>query len=462
LTKSSHFTLFTHSNCCPGGVSCLQRVVAVCSSLRYLAVVLLLTGGMAQADVSDPSPILEQCRALSLAENDIHNCLDNYLDILDENLADLENYIRDQLSGTDNQTAVQAFESAQSAFGVFRTANCLWYLEFSAPRAEAEQIGKNCLATVSEHRLAELQLLVKTQSEPAGIAGYYVYGAGRNTFQPCGSASKYWVEGENVQVSELQQGYLSAVTADLQVMYAELAGRIDEEAVVNDPGHQGVFVIESLVTLRLPVDSECSRVSERDVAESGPQTTEAANSGDTDANTTAQPESATAADEPVQTLTGYFGDWIARCEQIGASYGCVLSVEMETPGSESLADNARLRLTRRSGERTVVDVDIPNGLVSGLDDIEQIHWQVDRLKFGALLHSRLEDSDRDTTGRIRQALRERWFIRDQLLPVLKDGRKLSVVLLPGQDDALTLNATLNGLTRALSFADDFTAAEDQN
>lgn len=428
-------------------------------TMVFLCVAMLLL--LAAPNARATSTILEQCRALSLAENDIHNCLDNHLDVLDENMADMESYILDQLSGSTDQLASQAFESAQSAFELFRTNNCLWYLEFSRGRGEAEQIGKNCLATVSEQRLAELQLLVKTQSTPAGIAGYYVYGAERNTFQPCGSDRKYWIEGENVAVSQLQQDYLRESSTELQVMFAELAGQVDETAVDNFAGHDGVFVVESVVALRLPVDSDCSFVQSRETTppeEASPNTENQPIESEPAAEETQDSENA---DEPEQALTAYFGDWVARCEQIGSSYGCVLFVEMNTPGSESAADSAQLRITRRSDERTVIDVDFPNGLVSGLDDIEQIHWQVDSVEFGALLHSRLEASDQNAAGRIRQALRERWFIRDELLPVLKDGRKLSVALLPSEDGVQVLTAPLNGLTRALDFADDFTAAEGQ-
>ena len=84
------------------------------------------------------------------------------------------------------------------------------------------------------------------------------------------------------------------------------------------------------------------------------------------------------------------------------------------------------------------------------------------MNFGALLHSRLESRGADgAQTHIRQALRERWFIRDELLPVMRTGRELSVSLLPDADDELVLSATLNGLTRALEFADDFTAAEGE-
>lgn len=438
----------------------LRSRTSVAFACLQIAVFCLMIFITTQAGAT--SQILEQCRALSLAEDDIHNCLDNHLDVLDENIEDLEAFIRNQLSGNNDVAVLQAFEASQSAFRTFRSANCLWYVEFSSPKAVADQIGKNCLATHSESRLSEMQQLLKTESAADIVSGYYVYGANRNTFQPCGSESRYWVEGENVVVSELQQSYLNEATADLQVLYTELAGQVDAEATDTFPEHDGVFRIESLASLRLPLDSDCRIARSADV----PVTAEAPSTEAETATVDEDPapvEATTVDDDPTQSLTAYFGDWIARCEQIGTKYGCVLSVGMETPGAESPADNAVLRITRRSQARTVLDVDVPLGVAPGLNDLEQLHWNIDSVKFGALLHSELRPADSQSgTTFSRQALRERWFIRDELLPVMKNGRRLSIDVFPGEDGALTLVATLNGLTRALEFADDFTAAEEEN
>lgn len=410
---------------------------------------------------SDTSKILQQCRTLSLAADDIHNCLDNYLDVMDDNLADISDLIRAELTVAE-ASGLQAFETSQQAFENYRSSNCLWYLEFSGPRVEAEQIAKNCLASMSEQRLAELQLLVKAQSGSDAVPGYYVYGAERNTFQSCGSAKRYWVEGENVVVSELQQLYLSKATTDLQILFVELNGSVNTEAAETFPAHDGVFELDSLVTLRTPVDSDCPipRAVDGQVV-SAEQPTQASQPNDADAPTETPAADENSQDEPVQTLIGYFGDWIAHCEQLGSSYGCVLSINMET-GAPTEEDMAKLIITRRSNARTVIDMDVPLGLAPSLDDIENLHWQVDSVTFGPLLHSRLES--RGPSGaqtHIRQALRERWFIRDELLPVMQRGRELSVSLQPDSDDELVLSATLNGLTRALEFADDFTAAEGE-
>ncbi len=434
--------------------------------LRMVLPVLLLLASE-RVLAADTSKILQQCRDLSLLDDDIHNCLDNYLDVMDDNLADVSDLIRAELSAaTSGASGLPAFEASQQAFENYRTSNCLWYLEFSEPRVEAEQIAKNCLASMSEQRLSELQLLVKIQTRPEVVSGYYVYGSERNTLQLCGGNKRYWVEGDNVVVSELQQRYLGEANTDLQIMFVELEGDVDTEAIETFPGHDGVFKLGALVTLRTPVDSDCviprGTDSQTPVAD---QQDEATTPDDT--SVASQTSVETNPDEPIQSLTAYFGDWIARCEQLGSSYGCVLSINM-TPagsGSETVSDTEdipKLIITRRSEARTVIDVDMPLGLVPSLDDIEKVHWQVDSVNFGPLLHSRLESlGPSGAQTHIRQALRERWFIRDELLPVMKSGRELSISLLPDTDSKLNLSATLQGLTRALEFADDFTAAEGE-
>ncbi len=99
---------------------------------------------------------LEACRAQSLLTQDIHNCLDNYLALIDQNLNDLTVYIDGQLRGLERA----AFSRAQNSFYSYRRENCLWYLEIGGPRVQAEQVAKNCLSNMSQDRLSELQSLI--------------------------------------------------------------------------------------------------------------------------------------------------------------------------------------------------------------------------------------------------------------------------------------------------------------
>jgi len=99
---------------------------------------------------------LEACRAQSLLTSAIHDCLDNYLALIDQNLDDLTVYIDSQMQGLERG----AFSRAQNSFYSYRRENCLWYLEIGGPRVQAEQVAKNCLAKMSQDRLSELQGLI--------------------------------------------------------------------------------------------------------------------------------------------------------------------------------------------------------------------------------------------------------------------------------------------------------------
>ena len=197
--------------------------------------------------------VLAECMALTGDEDEIHGCLDNYLDVMDDNIGDLEAFLERELDGE----ARAGFARSQSAFASYRRENCLWYLEFNEPRANAEKIAKNCLARMSLARLSELQsLLVRDEGAGRAIDGFYVYGANRNSFRPCGSDARYWVEGDAAAVGTLQRGYASLATADLQVMFASLVGGIDEGA--DAPiDHDGVLRARSVRDVRVPSDGDC-------------------------------------------------------------------------------------------------------------------------------------------------------------------------------------------------------------
>ena len=100
--------------------------------------------------------VLQECTNQSPDIDDIHACLDNYLDIMDANIDDVSIFLDRTLEGP----SLAGFKRSQQAFVQYRRQNCLWYLEFSSPRSEAEQIAKNCLATMSQQRLSELQRLM--------------------------------------------------------------------------------------------------------------------------------------------------------------------------------------------------------------------------------------------------------------------------------------------------------------
>lgn len=196
---------------------------------------------------------LKECAELSPRLDDIHLCMDNYLDIMDSNISGITDYLAESLSGD----ALAGLDRSQQAFVEYRRQNCLWYLEFSSPRTEAEQIAKNCLASMSQQRLAELQALVAVEDTSGqALSGYYVYGAGRNSFQLCGSEERYWLEGDASLINRAQQLYLSLSTSDSQALYAVFAGELDRDAQAPDE-HQGVFRLTTLIDISLSTDADC-------------------------------------------------------------------------------------------------------------------------------------------------------------------------------------------------------------
>jgi len=171
--------------------------------------------------------VLKDCLAVSQGTNDVHACMDNYLDIMDNNIAGMTNFLSESLSGP----ALDGLTLSQLAFTEYRRQNCLWYLEFSSPRSEAELIAKNCLATMSRQRWQELQgLLDERDTSAKTVSGFYVYGAGRNSFQQCGSEARYWLEGDPSVVNDAQQLYLTLASTEFQPLHAVFAGSLDELA----------------------------------------------------------------------------------------------------------------------------------------------------------------------------------------------------------------------------------------
>jgi len=403
------------------------------------------------------SNMLQECRALSLEPDDISNCMDNFLDLLDTSMSDIEDLILSELEGAlgDNTSQVQAFERSQAAFRDFRRENCLWYLEFSEDRLEAGQIAKNCLAEMSQARLAELQSLVTDGPRDETVDGFYVFGTDRNTFQFCGNSRRYWVEGDSVSIGQLQQSYLTQALTDLAVLYVKVQGAVDDEAGNPYPGHDGVFRVIDLVEMRQPTDSDCQLPAQ--APRVAVQLPDAATPSD--ANTLSVFANAGAAAnaaaeivprvEPQQDLTAYFGAWLARCNRLGDSYGCVLSVQLEGDAI-SAAGAPVLKLTRRSEKRTIIDLEFPG---EEIEDTDQIRWSIDQFDVGPILQSRI----RVDASAARQQIRQRKLIQNDLLPMLMGGTS-AVFEVELQSGVVNYVATLIGLTRALSFADEYATA----
>ncbi len=416
--------------------------VLIIPAALLFVISLALHSGVARAQDYN---VLQECMKLSSADSDINNCIDNYLDLMDDNIQDISEYIARDL----DDAPLNKFQLAQQAFFEYRKQNCLWYLEFSSPQATAEKIAKNCLATMSQQRLAELQSLIASDSGRAGtLRGFYVYGANRNSFQPCGSEQRYWVEGDNEQVGQLQQDYLNQSTSSLQVLYAELRGQI--EPTQDYPEHSGVVKLAAVTTLKPPSDSECSLPT-------GATDTTLATRPEIKppAVPEPEPEPVVSADEPEQLLRAYFGEWLAECKQSKSSFTCELSVGFT---GQDISDEIRpvMSLSRRNEKRTLVYMSFPE---REIDSPTKIRWRVDKYAFGDIVGSEIRVDEQGT----RQLVHERKFIRDDLMPLFIKGTELGVEVLADVDDNAgeKFTATLKGLTRALAFADDFIASGGQ-
>lgn len=492
------------------------------ASLAILSLVLLAPAQKVWAQQSD---VLAECMALSTLDDDIHACLDNYLDIMDANIGDIVAYIRREFSGESRA----AFDRSQAAFEAFRRENCLWYLEISSPRAVAEQIGKNCLARLSVERLSELrQLLSQEESTTRLFEGFYVYGANRNSFTLCGTDKRYLIAGDANAVGELQLGYTSLASVDLQILFASVTGTIDE-SVDGGPDHDGVINLSSVTGVRLPSESDCNlpvgspavalgpatrssntsvaqrvadevasisanataqsgfepladAVASNPVADPGPlpsalvpgvssASTPEASSGDsaeviagissdigsepvTEVGSNIRLDTELSSDEvasgpanidrDVDSLTAYFGAWLADCSNETGVRSCVLTVEMSggrvTPS---------LEVHRRAGGVTFVELSLPE---RELESADQILWGIDGTLIGRMSNSELIVTDQLT----RQRIDDRRYLFEKLLPMMRRGIDLRVEIgSAANGGAARYNATLLGLTRSFEFANDF-------
>ncbi|NND89959.1 MAG: DUF1311 domain-containing protein [Granulosicoccus sp.] len=405
-----------------------------------MAVFLLVTGVSSQSRAQSYN-VLKECAALSPLLDDIHACLDNYLDLMDGNISDITSFLAESLSGE----ALAGLESSQQAFVEYRRQNCLWYLEFSSPRIEAEQIAKNCLATMSQQRLQELRALVSAEdTTDQAQRGFYVYGADRNSFQPCGSDKRFWLEGDNELVNRAQQLYLSIASSDLQVLHAVFAGTMDSDSQAPQ-GHAGVFKLDALIELRVPTESDCRLPGE--VAAPASLLTNQATAEITTSDPTDQEDLSLSQDEPQEQLIAYFGEWVVDCTDTNGLRVCTLRVEL---AGEAEAPGAWLSMVRRKQQVTELQVTFEE---REIDSPARIRWTVDALNFGDIVGSEIRVDDAGT----RQLVPASRFVRDELLPMMLEGVQLRLDVLATVDDWVGEDyvGTLNGLTKATRFADQF-------
>ncbi|MFK8076898.1 MAG: lysozyme inhibitor LprI family protein [Granulosicoccus sp.] len=386
--------------------------------------------------------VLKECVAVSQDTNDTHACMDNYLNLMDNNIAGMTDF----LSGTLSGNALAGLARSQSAFAEYRRQNCLWYLEFSSPRSEAELIAKNCLATMSRQRWQELQGLLSEESASAEtVSGFYVYGAGKNSFQQCGSEASYWLSGDPSVVNEAQQRYLSLATSELQKLYVVFAGTIDNAS--NAPeAHRGLFNVNTVIDMSVPSESGCripGNLSAFDLASS-------ADIDESALNTVTDDDLDLEQDEPQQQLIAYFGDWLVECTEDKNRKECALSVSLDKIGADKNDPSGSLIIFRGKQRKTSLELRFPD---REIDSPTLIRWRVDAFTFGDIVGSSILVDE----VAARQIVPDDRFLRTDLLPLMIEGVELSVEVLQNVDDATgeEFHGTLNGLTKALAFSDGF-------
>ncbi|MBX2880925.1 MAG: DUF1311 domain-containing protein [Granulosicoccus sp.] len=417
---------------------------------RGKLVVLFFVLGLVLRAEAQEQDVLTQCSSKSTNLDEVHNCLDDYLDVMDGNIQAISNFLTESLSGK----ALAGLNSSQAAFAEYRRQNCLWYLDFSSPRSEAEQIAKNCLATMSQQRLRELQNLVTADdSSDVALRGYYVYGAERNSFQPCGSSDRYWLEGDSVAVVQAQQSYLTVATSELQLLHAVFVGKINDELEA-PAAHSGVFELTNLIELRVPTDSDCPLPGSRS-DDDDPSSVLAVSNEDL-SREVADDEEEEEQEEPEQQLTAYFGAWLVDCIEISGRKSCELEAAL-SDGVNKAADlsdeddgSPRVIINRSPENSTFVELFFPD---REIDSPARIHWQIDAKTFGDIVDSDIRVDESGT----RQIVKEGQFLTADLLPMLIEGTKIQVDVLDSVDDSSgeKFSGTLRGLTKALVFADDF-------
>jgi len=274
--------------------SMLSRIV------RSVFVITVLFNAQGIAHAYDA---LQACRAQSEVLDDVHGCMDNYLDLMDENLRELTLFIDTELRGAERS----AFTRAQQAFYSYRRENCLWYLEISGPRDVAEQVAKNCLAEMSQQRLFELRGLIAsyTDAEPP--------------------VNEDILAGENS----------AAATAD---SLASASGGAESDAS------------DSLAD----ANAAAVAAAEKDEKEkSGDQSVSAARAG-------------SELEEGALGLKAYFGQWQVHCQTKDTTSFCDMQAALH-PVEDNGVKNSSLRITRRANERTQVVLNFPGSEIASPD-----------------------------------------------------------------------------------------------
>lgn len=351
--------------------------------------------------------VLNDCMALTANEDEIHNCLDNTLDVMDDNLNDITDFIRRE-SAADT---LAAFERSQSTFEAFRRENCLWYLAINAPRSTAELVAKDCLVRLSQERLSELQRLLSLDTGAA---------TGASDSEPA-----------DTPASTVDQRALGEERRELPATEPGLDERAEPEALSSlDDAAVGGAAVD------LPEEGASTNpVSDPEPLVIPPEATTA--------NESAVRSADSVSADNGERLTAYFGAWLADCSGSGSGR-CRLEVDM-TGGSAA----PTLALEMQATGAPSIELSLPG---RELESTRQILWGIDAFLLGAIEASRLDVVNQLSL----QTVTEPYFVREELLPMMRRGNELRIEIGSAADGgAARYRATLIGLTRAISFANDY-------
>ena len=388
---------------------------------------------------------LAKCRSQSSELEQIHACMDGYLDTIDGNMRSIADFLGESF----NPEARLRLRQAQQTFLDYRRDNCLWYTDFSATDAVANQVAKNCVANMTRARLQELYGLVTANAQGSQvIEGYYVREAEQNYFQPCGRTERYWVNGEAGLSDLLRQNYSTFASNEGQRLHAMFVGRLNSQ-VQSQEFYQGILQLDALMGLRVPTGEDCSQSDE---TASG--SISASDIDEPDTVREVFDDEVPQLEEPEQQLAAYFGDWIVDCFELRGQKSCKMEVNLTKGGDESGADRSslspRLVVNRASEQSTFIQVVFPERVIQSPT---LVRWQIDQTSLGDIAGSKISVDPFEA----RLLVNESEFLVNELMPLLRDGSRIVFSVQASSDGGAgdTFAGNLQGFSNSLAFVDDF-------
>ena len=412
----------------------------LCSSILLMTILVFW-----QDSEAEQNNALAECRDQSADLNQLHACMNGYLDTIDENMRSIAGFLDQSLTGD----ARARLRRAQKVFIEYRRENCLWYTDSSSPGPVADQIAKNCLADMTRARVQELQDVVTANAQGTQtVEGFYLHTGGQDFFMHCGQTKRYYVDGEAGLLEQLQENYDAVASDDGQLLHAMLVGSLDSK-VQSPRGYQGVLQLEAVIDLSVPSDKACSKNNK--VSHSG---ISAIDVYVPDILREVFDDEVPPQEEPEQQLAAYFGDWIVDCVELRGQKSCKLEVNLIEGDNEPVTDQGalapRLVVNRASKRSTFIQVVFPERVIQSPT---LVSWQIDQTSLGDIVGSKISVDQFEA----RLLVNESEFLVDELMPLLRDGSRVVFSVQTSIDGSAgdIFAADLQGLSNSLVFVDDF-------